>query len=239
MEREAKAQFDPGAVSADISGVLTALAGVTELGSTIDIRLESAEPLTNLVEEVMSRTKALAEDTLEKRVEAVGAEDSAIATARQPIERLPLGEADASTVVGTIRDVSSDEAIGGGRVVAKDPDGQVIGEAAVDETGNFAIELTGKPTEVRIEALDRKGKSVSVSTVELGEEEEPAAHLVELVSASKKKTPGAEHEDRLRVVRPESGPAKADRSANLTRIRKTALEPDRKGRPFIRRIEKS
>lgn len=184
MERDAKPQLDPGAIADDISGVLTALAGVTELGSRLDVPLESTEPLQSLAAEVTSRARTLAKDTLEERVENVGVEDAAIEKARQPIERLPLEDAVHSTVVGSIRDVKSGEGIRGGHIVAKTPDGQLIGESAVDAMGNFAMELTTTVNEVHIQALDDEGKSVSVSTVELGEDQ-PAAHFVEMVSAGK------------------------------------------------------
>lgn len=224
MGREAKPEFDPGAIAADISGVLTALAGVTELGSRVDLRLESAGPLQSLAAEVTSRARTLARDTLEERVEAVGVEDAAIEKAREPRERLPLEHADRSTVIGSVRDVKSGEGISGGRVMAKTPDGQVIGESAVDAMGNFAIALTGNPSEVHIEAQDDQGKSVSVSTVEL-EGEEPAAHFVEMVSSGKSKPAGgktaAEEPEPLIAMR---SPENLARSENLRRVRELSRD---------------
>ena len=216
MQRQPKTQFDPGAAAADISGVLTALAGLTELGSTIDIPLESAEPLQSLAAEVSSRARSLAKETLEARAEVVGVEDPAIEKARQPIERMPLEHADHSTVVGSVRDVESAEGISGGRVVAKTPDGQTVGEAAVDTMGNFAIELTGNPKEVRIEAFDSEEKSVSVSTVELAEQ--PGAHFVEMVSATSRRDTAEEGET---VEESDAQPIRAANAVSGSRDRKS------------------
>lgn len=225
MEREAKPQLDPGAIADDISGVLTALAGVTELGSRFDVPLESTEPLQSLAAEVTSRARTLAKDTLEERVENVGVEDAAIEKARQPIERLPLEDAVHSTVVGSIRDVKSGEGIRGGHIVAKTPDGQLIGESAVDAMGNFAMELTTTVNEVHIEALDETGKSVSASSVELAQDQ-PAAHFVEMVSSggrTKSQTDNPiDRNPNTSISRVET--TETSRSKVLRRVKQMALE---------------
>jgi hypothetical protein len=228
MTLEGKPQFDPTAIADDLSSVLTALAGVTELGSGIELSLTSAEPLQSLAEGVLSRTRAMAEATLEARAEVVGLEDAAIEKARQPIERLPLENADHSTVVGTIRDPKSGETVGAGKVVAKDPDGRVIGEGVVDATGNFAIELTAIVNEVHIEALDDAGKVVSVSTVELAEDA-PAAHFVEMVASGKRQP---QEERGSNEIKPSSTAVeflieREERSSNTRRIRESVVDAAR------------
>ncbi len=175
------------ALAEDISGVVTALAGVANLTDPIDLHIELAGSLADLVDDVATEVSELATASLKERAESVGAENAAVDDALSPIERLPLENASHSSIIGTLRDHKTGDVISSAaRVIARTDDGETVGESEVDGLGGFTIHIESMATNVRVEALDDAEQPIALSTVELGESR--SAHFVDLFGTGKSTT---------------------------------------------------
>lgn len=229
MQTSKGSKFPAQGLADDIAELVKGLARVTDLAQPVEVHLESATTIRRVAGDIASEARGLAAAALKERADSVGKEDAAVEKARKPVERIPLDKAERSAVIGNLRDHKTGRAITAGHVVAKTPEGQVIGESKVDGLGSFAIELETTPDEVHIEAIDADGKPIGLSTVDLGGEGN-AAHFTEIFGTGGSREAAKERPvdgDKEYVT---TRPAKVGKSDQVRRIRRSVIEVEELGR---------
>ncbi len=158
------------------------VAAVESLGEPIEFETERFKELGGrvgvLLQDLKTRSDALATKVCETRRDAFGAEAEAVKLAREERKKVVLGEAEASVVAGRIVEAGSLRPVGDLQVIARTARGEIVAEQAADAAGAFTVEMKKQHLEeLRLEVLDPSGAPVAVSTVKLSTKT-PTANFV-------------------------------------------------------------